>query len=144
MWRTSRSFYTLVYSKTHMSDVDWLTDHSKVYFFMLNSAPKGPQAAQPEISQNVADMLRLHEDILLEMRAVIPDSHMQPGAAAQQQSKHRRWYSVESAEAPSVETSARKARFANDFSWFRTHRDRIPVTTPEEAAEVARIFDRMV
>ena len=111
---------------------------------MLNSAPKGPQATQPEISQNVADMLRLHEDILLEMKTLTPDSHMQSNAAAQQRSKHPRWYSVESAEAPSGENAVWKARPTNDLFRFGSQRDRTLVTTPGEAADVARIFERMV
>ena len=111
---------------------------------MLSSAPKGPQATQPEISQNVADILRLHEDILLEMKALVPGSHMQSVAAAQQQSKHPRWYSIESAEAPSFEAPVRKARPMNDFSWFGTHKTQNLVTTPREAANIAKIFERMV
>lgn len=112
-------------------DLQSLTGYVKVYFFMLNSTPKGPQATQPEISQNVADMLRLHEDILLEIKTVMPDSHMQSDATARQRSKHPRWYSVESAEALSSE---------NPLS----NRDGNLTTTPEEAADVARIFERMV
>lgn len=115
-----------------------------VYFFMLNSAPKGPQATQPEISQNVADMLRLHEDILLEMKTLMPNSHMQSDAAAQQRSKHPRWYSVESAEEPSGESPVIKARTANHSSQFGSHRDRTLVTMPGEAADVARVFERML
>ena len=121
-----------------------LTQHYKVYFFMLSSAPKGPQATQPEISQNVANMLRLHENILLEMKALVPDSHLRFAAAAQQQSKHPRWYSIESAEAPSIEVPVRKARPTNDLSWFGTHRKQTLVTTPREAAGIARVFERMV
>ena len=116
----------------------------KIYFFMLDSAPRGPQATQPEISQNVAGMLRLHEDILLEMKTVMPDSHIYSEAAAQQQSRHPRWYSVESAEAPSIEVPVRKARPAKDFSWLGIQRNRTLITTPGEAADVARIFERMV
>ena len=111
---------------------------------MLSSAPKGPQATQPEISQNVANMLRLHEKILLEMKALVPDSHLRSAAATQQQSKHPRWYSIESAETPSIEIPVRKARPTNDSSWFGTHRNQILVTTPREAAGVARVFERMV
>lgn len=111
---------------------------------MLNSAPKGPQATQPEISQNVADMLRLHEDILLEIKALVPDSHIRSAAAAQQQSKHPRRCSVESAESPSVESIVRKVRPTNDFSWFGTHKNQTLVTTPGEAADIAKIFERMV
>ena len=112
---------------------------------MLSSAPKGPQATQPEISQNVANMLRLHENILLEMKALVSDSHLRSAATAQQQSKHPRWYSIESAEAPSIEAPARKARPPNDLSWFGTHRrNQTLVTTPREAAGVARVFERMV
>ena len=116
----------------------------KVYLFMLNSAPKGPQATQPEISQNVADMLRLHEDILLEMKALMQGSHLQSDATPQQQSKHRRWYSVESTEAPSVEPPLKRARPVIDSYWFGIHKSRTLVTTPREAADVARLFERMV
>lgn len=111
---------------------------------MLNSAPKGPQPTQPEISQNVADILRLHEGILLEMKALMPDYHMQSGAATQQLSKHRRWYSVESAEAPSGEILVKMARPTNESFLFGTHRDRTLITTPKEAADIARVFERMV
>ena len=122
----------------------WLTEHPKVYLFMLSSAPKGPQATQPEISQNVADILRLHEDILREIKALMQKSQMQLDATIQWQSKHRRWYSVESTEAPSVETPVKKAWPTNDFPGFGIHKDRTLVTTPREAAEMARMFERMV
>ena len=125
-------------------DSEWLTEHIKVYFFMLSSAPKGPQVTQPEISQNVADMLRLHEDILLGVKALVPDSHLHSATAPRQQSKHPRWYSIESVEARSLEASVTNARSATDFSWFGTHRDRTLVMTAEEAAAIARVFERMV
>lgn len=144
MWRILKSYCTLVACRTLHWSLRWLTEHSKVYFFMLNSAPKGPQATQPEISQNVADMLRLHEDILLEIKALVPDSHMRSAAAAQQQSKHPRRCSIESAEPPPVEAIVRKARPTNDFSWFGTHKNQTLVTTPGEAADIAKIFERMV
>lgn len=121
-----------------------LTDDVKVYFFMLSSAPKGPQATQPDISQNVADILRLHEDILLQIKTLMPDAHMQSDAAAHQRSNHPRWYSVESAEVPSGESPVRKARPSIDFPWFGSHKDRTLVTMPGEAAEIARVFERMV
>ena len=124
--------------------LEWLTEHSKVYFFMLNSAPKDPQVTQPEISQNVAEMLRLHEDILLEMKALVPDSHMQSTTAAQQQVKYPRWYSIESVEARSLEAPVTNARPGTDFSWFGTHRDQPLVMTAEDAAAIARVFERMV
>lgn len=111
---------------------------------MLNSAPKGPQATQPEISQNVADMLRLHEDILLEIKTLMPDSHMQSEVAAQQRSNHPHRHSVESAEAPLGEGAMEKARPANEFPWFGSHRGRALVTTAGEAADIARVFERMV
>lgn len=111
---------------------------------MLNSAPKGPQATQPDISQNVADILRLHEDILLEMKTLMPDTHIQSDATAHQRSKHPRWYSVESAEASSGQSPHRKARPSNDFPRFGSHRDRALVTMPGEAADIARVFERMV
>ena len=111
---------------------------------MLNSAPKGPQATQPEISQNVAEILRLHEDILLEIKPLVPDCQMKFNAAAHQRSNHPRWYSVESTEAGSGASPVRKARPVNDFSWFGSYRDRSLMTTPAEAADLARVFERMV
>lgn len=89
-------------------------------------------------------MLRLHEDILLEIKTLMPDSHMQSDTAAQQRQKRPRWYSIESAEAPYDETHIIKARPANNFSWFGSHRDRTLVTLPGEAADIARVFERMV
>ena len=111
---------------------------------MLSSAPKGLQATQPEISQNVANMLRLHENILLEMKALVPDFHLRSAAAAQQQSKHPRWYSIESTEAPSIEIPVKATRPTNDLSCFGMHRNQTLVTTPREAAGIARVFERMV
>ena len=89
-------------------------------------------------------MLRLHEDILLEMKAVAPDPHLRNTAATPKQSKHPRWYSVESAEALSLEAPIRKSRPTNDFSWLGIHRNQSPTTTPGEAADIARVFERMV
>lgn len=110
---------------------------------MLNSAPKGPQATQPEISQNVADILRLHEDILVEIKPLVPDGHTEFNDGAHHRPKHARWYSVESTEAESG-ASVSKAWAANDFSWFGSYRDRSLMTTPAQAADVARVFERMV
>ena len=89
-------------------------------------------------------MLRLHEDILLEIKTLVPDSHMHFDAAAHQRSNHPRWYSVESTEAASGASLVRKARPANDSSWFGSYRDRSLVTTPAEAADIARVFECMV
>lgn len=121
-----------------------LTELVQVYFFMLNSAPKGLQATQPEISQNVADMLRLHEDILLEIKTLMPDSHVQSYAAPQQRSKHPRWYSGESAEAPPSGSPVQNARPTFDSCLSGSQRDRSLATTPAEAADIARVFERMV
>ena len=111
---------------------------------MLNSAPKGPQATQPEISQNVADMLRLHEDILHEIKTLMPGLNMQSNVANQQQSNHLRGYSVESVEAMLGENIVKKTRPANENSWFGHHRGRTLHATAGEAAEVAKVFERMV
>ena len=111
---------------------------------MLNSAPKGPQATQPEISQNVADMLRLHEDILLEIKTLMPGFNMQSDVANQQQSNHLRGYSVDSVEAMLGEKAVKKIRPAYEHSWFGNHRGRTLHATAGEAAEVAKVFERMV
>ena len=111
---------------------------------MLNSAPKGPQATQPEISQNVADMLRLHEDILLEIKTLMPGFNMQSDVLNRHHSHHLRGYSVESVEAMLGENAAKKTRPANTHSWFGDHRVRTLHATAGEAAEVAKVFERMV
>ena len=135
-------------SRDSSSNFHKLKDDSQVYMFMLDSAPKGPQATQPEISQNVADLLRLHEDILLQIKAVMPNTNMKSDALTGQQPRHRRWYSVESMEVASLGYFVKKARLANDFSWFGSHRgshkDRTLITTPGEAADIARVFERTV
>ena len=81
---------------------------------------------------------------MLEIKPLVPDGHMEFNAAAHQRSKHPRGYSVESTEAESGASAVRKARAGNDFSWFGSYRDRSLMTTPAQAADIARVFERMV
>lgn len=116
---------------------------SKVYLNLLESTPK---MTQPELSQNVADMLRLHEEILAQIKRCLPDADLQSDISveAQEKSKIGRWGNVDNAEAPMGRKVVRMAWRSHDLFWFGHHKNRTLVTAPGEAADVARIFERMV
>ena len=69
---------------------------------------------------------------------------MQSNVVHQQHSNHLRGYSVESVEAMLGENAVKKTRPANEHSWFGNHRGRTLHATAGEAAEVAKVFERMV
>ena len=116
----------------------WLINVRQVYAFILDSAPKIAQATQPGISQNIREMLCLHEGILLEITALITSSE------AQKRSKHVRWQSVETIEGVIVEKAFHAVRRSLDIPWFGRSKQHLKTIAPREAANVAKVFERMV
>ena len=96
------------------------------------------QATQPCLTQNVREMLRLHEGILLEIKGLIT------GLDVQKQPKHGRWQSIETLEGVIVEKATNAVRRSLDIPWFGRFKQHTKSTAPREAADVAKVFERTV
>ena len=123
-----------------------LTQRCQVYLTIMISGSKAAQAAQPEISRNVEEMLRLHEDILLQTKVFLAASESKPGSstAAQERSKHTRWLSYESLEGIVPGRTRSSTRHSLDLPWFRRPKSSTGVSSPAEVADVAKVFERKV
>ena len=83
-------------------------------------------------------MLRLHEEILLEIKALIVGNDLPKGK------KHARWRSIETLENIIGEKATQVVRRSLDAPWLGRSNDYTLVTAPKEAANVAKVFERMV
>ncbi|KAL6714072.1 hypothetical protein ACLMJK_008566 [Lecanora helva] len=121
--------------KSYVADLKVLLH---VYAHILDCAPKVAQAAQPGISQNVGEILHLHEEMLFEIDTHVsrPESEMQPG--------HARGQSADTLESVFGEKITHAVRRSLDIPWLGRRKRQSRSTAPQEAAKVARIFDSMV
>lgn len=66
------------------------------------------------------------------------------GDKAHKRSKHARWHSIETLENVIGEKATSVVRRSLDVPWLGRFKHHSPLTTPEAAANVAKIFARMV
>jgi len=83
-------------------------------------------------------MLQLHEQILSEIIALSTASE------PRKRPKHARWHSIETLESVIGEKATHAVRRSLDVPWFGKSKQRIPLTAPRDAANVAKVFERMV
>lgn len=90
--------------------------------------------------------MSLHEELLLELRMFISTAADRPvdSAGHQKRSKHGRWTSLETLEGVVGEKATKAIRRSLDVPWFGRFKHHTSVTIPKEAADIARIFERMV
>ena len=91
-------------------------------------------------------MLDLHEEILLQIKKTISSSKTQSdnGVVTQKRFIHSRFNSAVSTKGMVTKNSNHANRPSKDFSWFGRPKKIILMTTPGEAADIARMFERMV
>lgn len=117
---------------------------------ILDSGPKAIQAARPEFSRNVGDMLRLHEELLLQIETKLQSSMAHPSARAicLKMLKSGSWHISDSLGEMDLHTVADKAtgtgQQSKDFFGFGRSKKHRLVTTAGEAADVASLFEHMV
>ena len=122
----------------------------KVYLTILNSGPRAIQAARPEFSRNVGDMLRLHEELLLQIETKLQNSMAHPGAGAicLNMLKRGTLQASDSLGDIELDTVAEKAtgtsRLSKEFFGFGRSKKHRLTTTAGEAADVANLFEHMV
>lgn len=91
-------------------------------------------------------MLSLHEELLLELRRLISTAADRPvnSSGNPKRSKQGRWNSFETLEGVVGEKATKAIRRSLDVTWFGRGRHYTSVTVPKEAADIARVFERMV
>lgn len=91
-------------------------------------------------------MLRLHEEILLEIKPLIWGSadRSANGSGTHRRFKHSRWHSIETLEGVMGDKATSAIRRSLDMPWFGRFKNQSLVTVPREAADIAKIFERLV
>ena len=91
-------------------------------------------------------MLDLHKEILLQIKKATSSSETQSdsGVVTQKRFRHGRINSAVSTEGVVTKNSNHANRPSKDFSWFGRPKKIILMTTPGEAADIARMFEGMV
>ncbi len=100
-----------------------------------------------QIFRNVEDILSLHEELLLHIRFVMPDSELRSGptiVSSKRQSKHALFLSLEDPQATSSRKSVDLVRRSAELSWFGRPKRGILISEPREVAAVAKVFERFV
>ena len=96
---------------------------------------------QFEVERNLNEMLMLHEEILIHMKLFHRDAPSRPYDFS---TKHLRLNSVDSVDAKGGKKDRRVARRSMEPVWFRQSTHRMLTSEPQEAADIARVFGRMV
>ncbi len=97
--------------------------------------------------QNITEILTLHDELLTGLRQVMRDSEGCFDKIDSKQGlrfKHTRWRSQDGSQATTAETAIPVARRSAEVSWFGRKKKSALVAESHEAAEIARVFDRMV
>ena len=91
-------------------------------------------------------MLQLHEEILSEATATTKIYKAQNRAkdGTEERIKHDRWHSIETLEGVIGERATNAVRRSLDVSWLGRSKLRTSSTAPGEAANIAKVFERMV
>ncbi|KAI1263023.1 Dbl homology domain-containing protein [Xylariaceae sp. FL1019] len=116
--------------ENYIGDIRFLMN---VYVTILASLPTLQSNLRSSISQNLTDIIELHEEILGELHGVVPDSeytqpeHVVVNPTTSPSRRHHRWRSLDSVPEDK-----------GGLSWLNS----VPslIAEPHTAAEVARIF----
>ncbi|KAL2154837.1 hypothetical protein VTH82DRAFT_3513 [Thermothelomyces myriococcoides] len=119
--------------ESYIRDVQFLMN---VYVTMLASLPSSPPGLRASVNRNLTDVVELHEEILGELRRVVPHSqYVQLDSAMEQDESNsstrgqRRWRSLDI-----MPESRARASWPTNLPWMASE--------PQTAAEVARIFSK--
>lgn len=100
-----------------------------------------------QIFRNVEDILSLHEELLLHIRFVMPDSELRSDTTrllSKRHTKHPLFLSMEDPQATSGRESVDMVRRSVELSWFGRPKKCILISEPREVSEVAKVFGRFV
>ena len=89
-------------------------------------------------------MLSLHEEILAQIKEVIPHSETKSTGPARKHYKHSRWHSFDAPRRSYGMEALQVARRSLEVTGFRQGQRDSLISEPWEVAEVSRIFDHMV
>jgi hypothetical protein len=91
-------------------------------------------------------MLCLHEEILFEIKPLILGSADRPADSlgTYRRFKHSRWHSIEALEGVMGEKATNAIRRSLDVPWLGRSKHQNVISSPQEAADIARIFERLV
>ena len=117
-----------------------------MYLTLLQSAAVVSQCTWVEIHRNVHEILTLHEDILLHLRRMVPEAEVISEKYIQlgPRSKHYQSWREDRSRAMSVQTAVPIARHSVNTSTPNRSKNQILTSEPHEAADVARVFGRVV
>lgn len=123
-----------------------LTTNVQVYFTLIASSSNDFQRKSPQIHYNISEILKLHEELLLQVRRVIPDSELRSDheGAGLPRSKHARWHSLESASGAAGAGPMQVARRSIEATWYGRPKRGVLISEPREVAEIAKVFGRLV
>ena len=103
--------------------------------------PDFPRSMQFEVERNLNEMLLLHEEILIHMKLFQRDASSKSYSLS---TKHLRLNSVDSVDTKGIKKSHWGGRRSMESTFFRHFKTRCLTSEPQEAADVARVFGRMV
>lgn len=89
-------------------------------------------------------MLSLHEELLGQLKEVIPHSEMKSVEPSRKHYKHARWHSFDAPQRSYRLEALQVARRSLEVTGFRQAQRDSLVSEPWEVAEVSRIFDHLV
>ncbi|MCJ1469436.1 hypothetical protein MMC07_008069 [Pseudocyphellaria aurata] len=117
-----------------------------VYFTLIASASHEFLRKSPQIRSNITEILTLHEELLIQIRRVMPDSELKsdPDGSGPLKVKHTRWRSVDSPSAAIGAGTMHVARRSIETTWFGRPKRGVLVSEPREVAEVAKVFGRLM
>ena len=100
-----------------------------------------------QIFRNVEDILNLHEELLLHIKFVVPNSELRSEPTklfSKRHSKHALFPTTDELQATSGWESVAMVRRSAELSWFGRQKRDILTSEPREVAEVAKAFGRFV
>ena len=100
-----------------------------------------------QIFRNVEDILSLHEELLLHIRFVMPDSELRSDTMrlpSARQSKHPRFPSADHPKIPPSGEPVDVVRRSIELLWYGRPKRGMLVSEPREVGEVAKVFGRFV
>ena len=94
---------------------------------------------QSEVERNLNEMLILHEELLIHLKMFFATSK-------HRDSHHRHSDSIDSElkDHKSAKRDSRKSVRSMDSLWFRHHKVHAAICEPHEAADIAKVFGRLV
>ncbi|KAI9870394.1 MAG: hypothetical protein M1830_004299 [Pleopsidium flavum] len=131
--------------ESYVADLKVLTN---VYFTLLASVPSLSQHTQSSIQRNIAEILRLHEDLLRQLHLVLLDSDVNQIHLRQEPSAksgaHVRWHSLDISGKRTDSNDVGGRRKSFDISETRNNKRTALVAEPKQVADIARVFQNMM